>query len=71
MVGDEGRVVGKGQFGNRAGAVAGVKPALDGGPIKGVTRREYNRVGHYFERNRALEIVRELSRHSSTRSRHS
>jgi len=49
VVGDEKRGVREGQFGNWTGAVAGVYPALDGGPIKGVTRREDNGVGHDFE----------------------
>lgn len=64
VVGDEGRVVGEGQLGNWACAVAGIQPALDGDPVKCVARGEYNRVGHYFQRNRTLEIVWELCGHS-------
>lgn len=65
VVGDEGGVVGEGQFGNWAGEVAGVEPALDGGTVEGVTGGEDNRVGHYFQRYRTLEVLRKLTpRHS-------
>lgn len=65
MVGDKGRAVRKGQFGNRTCPVTGVEPPLDGGSVEGVTRGDDNRVGHYLEGNRTFKVVRELSRHYS------
>jgi len=61
VVGDEGGVCREGQFGNWASAVAGVQPALDGGAVEGVAGREDDGVGHDFQGNRTLEVVRKLS----------
>jgi len=54
VVGDERRVFREGQFGNWAGAMAGVEPALDGGAVEGVAGREDDGVGHNFQGNRTL-----------------
>lgn len=64
VVGDEGRGVGQGQFGNWAGTVAGVQPLLNGGAIEGVAGGEDNGVGHYLQGNGAFEIGRQLDGHS-------
>lgn len=53
----------EGQFGNWASPVTSVEPPLDGGTVEGMTGGEYNRVGHYFEGNGTLEVVRKLGRH--------
>ncbi|URE22755.1 hypothetical protein MUK42_03637 [Musa troglodytarum] len=60
VIGDEGRGGREGKFGERAGAVTAVEPALDGGAVEGVTGGEDHRVGHHLQRDGATEVLRQL-----------